>query len=86
MQNLYQGGACNPNALATSNQYKRLMNNMAMGSQNPERVMQMAQSGQSFEDEIRNRELMFKAMNQGWGSARTSIISKSNSISRTPPN
>jgi hypothetical protein len=48
MQNLYQGGACNPNALATSNQYKRLMNNMMIGSQNPERVMQMGQTGQSF--------------------------------------
>jgi hypothetical protein len=35
MQNLYQGGACNPNAFASSNQFKTLMNNMAMGSQNP---------------------------------------------------
>jgi hypothetical protein len=50
MQNLYQGGACNPNAFATSNQYKRLMSSMMTGSQNPERVMQMAQSGKSFED------------------------------------
>ena len=48
MQNLYQGGACNPNALATSNQYKRLMTSMAIGSQNPERVMQMAQKGHNF--------------------------------------
>lgn len=48
MQNLYQGGACGPNGMATSNQFKRVMNNMAMGSQNPERVMQMAQKGQSF--------------------------------------
>lgn len=71
MNNLYQGGACNPNALATSNQYKRLMNNMMIGSQNPERVMQMAQKGQNFEDEIRNREMMFQAMNQGWGEAST---------------
>ncbi len=47
MQNLYQGGPCNPNAMATSNQYKRLMNNMMVGSQNPERVMQMTQKGQS---------------------------------------
>lgn len=55
MQNLYQGGPCNPNSFATSNQYKRLMNNMMIGSQNPERVMQMSQKGQSFEDEIKNR-------------------------------
>jgi hypothetical protein len=48
MQNLYQGGACNPNALATSNQYSRLMSNMMIGGQNPERVMQMAQKGQNF--------------------------------------
>jgi hypothetical protein len=50
MQNLYQGGACNPNAMATSNQYKRIMNNMTVGSQNPERLLQMAQKGQNFED------------------------------------
>ena len=48
MQNLYQGGACNPNMLSTSNQYQRAMNNFAMGSQNPERVMQMGQVGQNF--------------------------------------
>ena len=48
MQNLYQGGACNPNTFATSNQYKRLMNNMMVGNQNGERVMQMGQAGQSF--------------------------------------
>lgn len=47
MQNLYQGGACNPNTMATSNQYKRMMNNMMVGNQNPERVMQMTQKGQS---------------------------------------
>ena len=67
MQNLYQGGVCGPNALATSNQYKRLMNNMTMGGNNPERVMQMGQAGQSFEEDIKNRELMFQAMNQSWG-------------------
>ena len=50
MQNLYQGGACNPNALATANHHKRLMNTMMMGSQNPERAMQMSQKGQSFEE------------------------------------
>jgi hypothetical protein len=86
MQNLYQGGACNPNAFATSNQYKRLMSNMMVGGQNPERVMQMAQSGKSYEDEIRNRELMFQSMNQGWGSARTFIDIKSNSIFKTRHN
>jgi hypothetical protein len=48
MQNLYQGGSCNPNMLATSNQYQRAMNSLAIGSQNPERVMQMGQVGQSF--------------------------------------
>jgi hypothetical protein len=33
MQNLYQGGACNASGMQ-SNQYKRAMNSMAMGSQN----------------------------------------------------
>lgn len=33
--------------------------------------MQMAQKGQNFEDEIRNREMMFQAMSQGWGEAST---------------
>lgn len=69
MQNLYQGGPCNPNSFATSNQYKRLMNNMMIGSQNPERVMQMSQKGQNFEEEIKKREMAFQAMNQGWGEA-----------------
>lgn len=55
MHNLYQGGACNPNSFATSNQYKRMMNHLETGSHNPERVMQMAQKGQNFEEEIRNR-------------------------------
>jgi hypothetical protein len=49
MQNLYQGGQCNPSALgATSNQFTRMMNTMMVGSHNPERVMEMAQKGQSF--------------------------------------
>lgn len=48
MHNLYQGGSCNPNMMSTSNQYQRVMNNLAIGSQNPERVMQMGQVGQSF--------------------------------------
>jgi hypothetical protein len=85
MQNLYQGGACNPNISATSNQYKRLMNHMAMGNPNPERVMQMSQSGQNFEDEIRNRELAFQAMNQGWGDASSpSLTQNSSTGSRWP--
>ena len=83
MENLFQGGACSPNAFATSNQYKRLMTNMTMGSQNPERVMQMAQKGQSFEDEIRNQGMMFQSMNQGWGSACTSCSIQHSSTCRT---
>lgn len=36
MRGLYEGGQCNPSAIgATSNQYKRMMNTMGMGSQNP---------------------------------------------------
>lgn len=76
MQNLYQGGACNPNAVG-SNQYKNMMNNLTMGSQNPERMMQMAQNGQSFEGGIRSRELAFQAMNQGWGEASTIGLNQS---------
>jgi hypothetical protein len=36
MQNLFQGGPqCNPNVIgATSNQYKRMMNQMTQGNQN----------------------------------------------------
>lgn len=75
MNNLYQGGACNPNAFATSNQYKQLMNNMMIGGQNPERIMQMSQKGQNFEDEIRKQEMLFKTMNQGWGDASNLSIS-----------
>jgi hypothetical protein len=74
MNNLYQGGVCNPNALATSNQYKRLMNNMMIGGQNSERLMQMGQVGQNFEEDIKNREMMFQAMNQGWGNASNHCI------------
>ena len=29
----------------------------------------MGQKGQSFEEDIRSREAMFQAMNQGWGAA-----------------
>ena len=36
MRGLYEGGQCNPNAIgATSNQYKRMMDAMAIGGQNP---------------------------------------------------
>lgn len=48
MQNLYQGGPCNPNALATGNQYKRLMNNFIMGGPNPQRMAMMSQQGKNF--------------------------------------
>ena len=81
MHNLYQGGACNPNSFATSNQYKRMMNHLETGSHNPERVMQMAQKGQNFEEEIRNRELAFQAMNQGWGDASKYVFRQDRSIS-----
>lgn len=48
MRGLYEGGQCNPNAIAaTSNQYKRMMNTMGMGNQNNERVMQYSQQGQN---------------------------------------
>jgi len=47
MQNLYQGGACNTSGMQ-SNQYKRMMNNMAIGSQNAERIKAMTQQGQNF--------------------------------------
>jgi hypothetical protein len=55
MNNLYQGGACNPNSFATSNQYKQMMNKFEVGSFNPERVHQMSQKGQDFNEEIRDR-------------------------------
>jgi hypothetical protein len=56
MNNLYQGGQCNPNAIgATSNQYKRMMNQMTHGNQNVERVMDHQMQGQSFEQDIKNR-------------------------------
>lgn len=45
------------------------MNNMAIGGQNPERVMQYAQQGQNFEQQILEREAMFKQMNQSWGAS-----------------
>jgi hypothetical protein len=48
MQNLYGGGACGPNQMATSNQHKRLMNHFIMGNQNPERMMQMNSQGKNF--------------------------------------
>ena len=69
MQNMYQGGACGPNGVATSNQFKRAMTGLTMGSQNPERMMAMGQKGQNFEEEIRAREAAFKAMGQGWNQA-----------------
>lgn len=72
MRGLYEGGQCNPNAIgATSNQYKRMMNNMMMGGQNPERVMQYAQQGQNFQGQILERQAMFKQMNQAWGTSGT---------------
>lgn len=51
MSNLYQGGGqCNPNAIgASSNQYKRMMNQMTHGNQNVERVIDYQQQGQNFE-------------------------------------
>ena len=56
MQNLYQGGGgCNPNAMATGNQYKRLMNNFMMSGPNPEKMMGMSQQGRNFEEDIKNR-------------------------------
>lgn len=48
MNNLYQGGQCNQNA--GSNGYKLAMNTMLMGSQNPERVMDMNSQGQNYEE------------------------------------
>lgn len=36
MNNLYQGGQCNPNSVgSSSNQYKNMMNVMTVGNQNP---------------------------------------------------
>lgn len=56
MKKLYEGGQCNPNAIgATSNQYKRMMNQVGMGNQNAERVMDFNQQGINFEDEIMKR-------------------------------
>lgn len=75
MNNLYQGGQCNPNAInATSNQYKRAMNTMMVGSQNPERLIEQAQGGKSYEEEIMKREIMFKNMNQQWADSSTTFI------------
>jgi hypothetical protein len=49
MHNLYQGGQCNPNAIgATSNQYKRMMNQFQQGNQNLERIIDHSQQGKSF--------------------------------------
>lgn len=63
MHNLYHGGQCNPNAIgATSNQYKRMMNQFQQGNQNLERIINHSQQGKSFEDDIKNREAMFKTM------------------------
>ena len=31
--------------------------------------MQATQKGQNFQEEIKNREMAFRAMNQGWGEA-----------------
>lgn len=70
MQGLYQGGQCNPNAIgATSNHFKRAMNVIAVGGQNPERVIEHAQKGVNFEGDIQAREMMFKAMGEQWGQA-----------------
>lgn len=56
MKKLYDGGQCNPNAIgATSNQYKRMMNQVGMGNQNAERVINFNQQGMNFEDEIMQR-------------------------------
>lgn len=56
MNNLYQGGQCNPNAIgASSNQYKNMMNVMTVGNQNPQRVIDHTQQVKSFEQDIKNR-------------------------------
>ena len=57
MSNLYKGGGdCGQNSIgATSNHYKRAMDKMATGGQNPERVMDFAQRGESFENELAER-------------------------------
>ena len=49
MKNLYEGGQCNPNAIgASSNHYKRMMNNLAFGNQNPEKINDFSRGGQNF--------------------------------------
>ena len=64
MKNVYEGGQCNPNAIgATSNHYKRMMNQMATGGQNPERVINHEQRGVSYENDLAEREAMMKQMN-----------------------
>lgn len=45
--------------------------------------MQMGQKGQNFEEDIRNRELMFQAMNQSWGSASNNPPMQHSSTCRT---
>lgn len=55
MSNLFQGGNCGPNGMATGNQYKRLMNQFMMGNNNPERIMQMNAQGKNFEGDIKSR-------------------------------
>ena len=46
MQNLFQGGQCAPGVLnAQSNNFKRLMELMMMGNQNPEKLLEMSQNG-----------------------------------------
>lgn len=77
MNNLYQGGQCNPNAIgASSNQYKNMMNVMTVGNQNPQRVIDHTQQVKSFEQDIKNREMMFNNMNQSWSGSSTFFLIK----------
>ena len=69
MSNLFQPG-CNPNGQVSSNHFKRGINHMQVGNQNPESLMKVGpQTGHSSEEEIMKREMAFQAMNQGWGEA-----------------
>ena len=67
MQNLFQGGECAPGAIgAQSNNFKRLMEMMMVGNQNPERLLEMTQNGMSMEEQIMAREMVFQQMNNAW--------------------
>jgi hypothetical protein len=68
MRGLFQGGECNPGGMeASSNQFKTMMDAMMLGNQNPEKMMEFArQPGVNFEEEIRNRKIMFEKMKDVW--------------------